>query len=280
MKKRRCLSQEEWIFYTIIALLVICAVITVIKYFWEIFLYILAISVIIISVVIIAKYIVDSKENNSKIVQEEHFKKAPEESSNASKEHKQELPGNDNSYSFVPTKRPENASDPKAQTIHQAKTSEEYETRYKFAKELPAQNINYRKKPLLTNHEYKFYCALAPIAKKYGFCVLSKIRIADLVEPTAHFYKERSNYFHYFGKIKAKHIDFALCNPENLEVLLLIELDDRTHETEKGRKRDEFVEAVYRDTGYRLLRVYDPWSLEQKIREALDIIEEYKIKTS
>ena len=155
----------------------------------------------------------------------------------------------------------------------------EYETYYKFADDLTSPNNNYRKKPLLTDHEYKFYCALTPIAKKYGFCILSKIRIADLVEPTAHVYKERSDYYHYFGKIKAKHIDFALCDPANLEVKLLIELDDWTHETAKGRERDEFVESVYEDTGYRLLRVTNNWQLEEKICDILDITEEYKIKT-
>ena len=144
----------------------------------------------------------------------------------------------------------------KEQTSYQSQTPIDWEVRYKVAEDLPAQNINYRKKPLLTDHERKFYYSLAPIAKKYDLCILSKIRIADLVEPTAHVYKERSEYFHYFGKIKAKHIDFALCDPEDLEVKLLIELDDWTHGTAKGRERDEFVEEVYRDTGYRLLRVY------------------------
>lgn len=154
-----------------------------------------------------------------------------------------------------------------------------WEIKYKFASDLEAINVNYQKKPLLTDHERNFYYTLAPIAKKYDLCVLSKIRIADLVEPTAHAYKERSEYFHYFGKIKAKHIDFALCDPKDLSVKLLIELDDWTHGTTKGKERDEFVESVYADTGYRLLRVYDPWSLEKKIREALGITEEYKIKT-
>ena len=146
------------------------------------------------------------------------------------------------------------------------------------ASETSAPNINYRKKSLLTNHERTFYYSLAPIAKKYNLCVLSKIRIADLVEPTAHAYKERSDYFHFFGKIKAKHIDFALCDPADLEVKLLIELDDWTHGTAKGRERDEFVEEVYKDTGYRLLRVYDPRNLETKICEALEIREIFNEK--
>ena len=202
--------------------------------------------------------------------------KRPSESLNTSKQQKKAT-SNSNSYTYVPTKQTQNT--PKEEKTYQAQAPVTWEVRYKVAEDLPAENVNYRRKPLLTDHERKFYYSLAPIAKKYDLCVLSKIRIADLVEPTAHAYRERSEYFHYFGKIKAKHIDFALCDPADLEVKLLIELDDWTHGTAKGRERDEVVEEVYRDTGYRLLRVYDPWSLEQKIREALDITEEYKIKT-
>ena len=157
-------------------------------------------------------------------------------------------------------------------------TSTEIEINYKISDDLEGINLNSQKKPLLTDNEYNFYRYLAPIADKYGFCILSKVRIADLVEPTANIYKERSEYFHHFGKIKSKHIDFVLCDPNNLNVKLLIELDDKSHETTHGIERDKLVEEVYADAGYRLLRVYTPKLLEEKICRALDIKEEYKIK--
>lgn len=157
-------------------------------------------------------------------------------------------------------------------------TSIEYEIRYKMSDDLEGINLNYKKKPLLTDNEYNFYRYLAPIAHKYGFCILSKVRIADLVEPTASINKERSEYFHHFGKIKSKHIDFALCDPKNLNVKLLIELDDKSHKTAHGKERDQLVEEVYADAGHRLIRVYTPTLLEEKICRALDITEEYIIK--
>lgn len=132
----------------------------------------------------------------------------------------------------------------------------------------------YEARPLLTDHEMNFYRALKPIADNLGLSIISKVRMADLVKPTANYYRERSEYMSYFGKIKSKHVDFVLCDPDTLKVKLLIELDDRSHDTNRVINRDEFVENVYRDTGYKLLRTYTNWDLEKKIRDALGITDD------
>ena len=256
MKKNRGVSRELRYIYAFAILMAVVIVYSIIEFIIKYIIYILAIGTIIFSVIIIVKYIHSKDDKKKDASQKEISLKIHQET-----HEENDSSGEEQNKTYIPN------------------IPNEQEVSYKFAEDLPAQNVNYRKKPLLTDHERKFYYSLAPIAKKYDLCVLSKIRIADLVEPTAHEYKERSDYFHHFGKIKAKHIDFALCDPENMEVKLLIELDDRTHETAKGRERDEFVEEVYKDTGYRLLRVYNTWSLETKIREVLGITEEYKIKT-
>lgn len=126
----------------------------------------------------------------------------------------------------------------------------------------------YQRKYLLTKHEWLFYKELKPIADKLGFVVLSKIRMADLVEPIA---GNNSEYYRAFSKVKAKHIDFVLCRPENLYVELLIELDDSTHYA--GNARDAFVEKVYAQTGYKLFRTRTSENLEAGIIQALgDIV--------
>ena len=60
-----------------------------------------------------------------------------------------------------------------------------------------------------------------------------------------------------------------LAKPENLYVMLLIELDDASHEKESVKQRDAFVERLYKDTGYALLRVRNALGLEEKILSAL-----------
>ena len=101
------------------------------------------------------------------------------------------------------------------------------------------ERLPYRKKYLLTKNEYWFYKNLKEIADKYGYAILAKIRFADLVEVNDE--AGKSEYMKYFGKIKAKHIDFILCKKENLYPELLIELNDNSHKKEDRIKRDEFV---------------------------------------
>lgn len=132
--------------------------------------------------------------------------------------------------------------------------------------------LPYRKKFLLTKNEWYFYKNLKPVADELGYTVLAKIRMADLVEVSV---KEQKDYLKYFNKINKKHIDFALAKPENLQIELLIELDDNSHES-KQKDRDAFVEAVYSKTGYKILRTKGTADLKEKISEILKPAEEVK----
>ena len=97
--------------------------------------------------------------------------------------------------------------------------------------------LPYRKKLLLT--------------KRYG--IIAKVRLADLIEVDTDKTKE---FGRFFPKISSKHIDFALINPDNMEVLFLIELDDRSHDLPARKERDDFVNKVCEKTGYHLIRTY------------------------
>lgn len=128
-------------------------------------------------------------------------------------------------------------------------------------------DVTYRKKNVLTNNEMLFYKNLKNIAKYLNLIVLVKVRLADLIDVAK--YKNNKEYYTYFGKIKSKHIDFALANPEDLEIRLIIELDDYTHNFKKNRENDEFKNNVLKETGYKLLRVYNADNLEKKINRIL-----------
>ena len=127
------------------------------------------------------------------------------------------------------------------------------------------EKMPYKKKLLLTKNEWSFYKVLKPAAEELGYTVLAKIRIADLVEVTS---SDRSEWQKYFNKINKKHIDFALAKPENLQIVLLIELDDNSH-NEAQKQRDEFIEALYKQTGYKLLRTKGTGNLKEAIEAAL-----------
>lgn len=127
------------------------------------------------------------------------------------------------------------------------------------------ETLPYKKKLLLTKNEWSFYKSLKPIADELGYSILAKIRVADLVEVTS---KDRSEWQKYFNKINKKHIDFVLAKPENLQIILLIELDDNSH-NEKQKQRDEFIDMLYIQTDYKLLRVRGTGELKEKIINAI-----------
>ncbi len=127
--------------------------------------------------------------------------------------------------------------------------------------------LPYKKKLLLTKNEWAFYKGLKPVADELGYSVLAKIRVADLVEVNV---KDNNDFMKYYNKINKKHIDFVLAKPENLQIELLIELDDGSHDS-KQKSRDEFVDALYKQTGYKLLRVRGAGGIKEKIEELLNI---------
>ena len=131
------------------------------------------------------------------------------------------------------------------------------------------ERLPYRKKYLLTKNEYGFYKNLKEIADKYGYAILAKIRFADLVEVNSE--AGKSEYMKYFGKIKAKHIDFILCKKENLYPELLIELNDNSHKKEDRIKRDEFVKKIADKVGYKMIFVNGTGDLEDIVTKALEI---------
>lgn len=129
----------------------------------------------------------------------------------------------------------------------------------------PTDAFPYKKKLLLTKNEWYFYKNLKPVADELGYSVLAKIKLSDLVFVDI---DDKHEYFKYLGKINQKHVDFALAKPENLQIVLLIELDDNSH-TQQQVERDTFVERLYATTGYKLLRVKGHMNIKEKIQDIL-----------
>ncbi|HRU96543.1 MAG TPA: DUF2726 domain-containing protein [Ruminococcus sp.] len=107
--------------------------------------------------------------------------------------------------------------------------------------------------PILTDREFEFYERLRPVAEEFGLQIFTKIRLADLIVPKPK--AENPFWMECFNKIRSKHIDFALAD-ENAAIVMLIELDDSTHNRPDRVERDDFVNAVLENTGYILIRTY------------------------
>ncbi len=116
----------------------------------------------------------------------------------------------------------------------------------------PREKFPYVERELFSKREEAFYRTLAAVAQKHGWLLLVKLRLADVLAVAP----KTENYMSYFNKIKAKHTDFVLYDPETLEVLCGVELDDPSHEREDRKERDLFVDRAYMAAGIPLVHVW------------------------
>ena len=107
----------------------------------------------------------------------------------------------------------------------------------------------FHSKYLLTKNEYYFYNKLKTVTEPLNLQILAKIRLADLIE-----INDGKEWWALFGKIKSKHIDFAIS--DNMRIVALIELDDYSHQRSDRQKRDEFVNNALSIAGYNVIRTY------------------------
>jgi hypothetical protein len=120
-----------------------------------------------------------------------------------------------------------------------------------------------RAKRLLSEGERAFWYPLFKACEgKYRiFC---KVRLADVVVTPA----GSSRY--WFRTIRGYHVDFVLCDPQTTAPLLVVELDDRSHESTRARERDAFKQSVLATAKLPLYRVacqqaYDPIELARAV---------------
>ena len=102
---------------------------------------------------------------------------------------------------------------------------------------------------LLTPGERPFYAALRTVVPP-GMMLCFKVRLCDLIDCAADARRRG-----YWAKIAQKHLDFVLADADTTEILLAIELDDRSHERAERRQRDAFLDEALTVAGIPLLRV-------------------------
>jgi hypothetical protein len=131
--------------------------------------------------------------------------------------------------------------------------------------------LPYRRKDyLLTVAERKFYDVLIRVVEENNWVLFSKVRLEDLLWIPAN----TENRFGLRNRIKSRHIDFVICDKENIRPLIAIELDDSSHKREDRIDRDEKVGHILKDAGLPLLHVigtgfYDRKLLVDQIRSSM-----------
>lgn len=142
----------------------------------------------------------------------------------------------------------------------------------------PKEAFPYRLKgPLFTVAERSFYGVLT-LACADKAIVFGKVRIADILEPEAKLNK--SQWQTAFNKISRKHFDYVVCEPKDLSILAVIELDDQSHNSKKQKERDALVEGACLKAGLVLHRFkasnnYSVANIQQQIFPGLAVSNDY-----
>jgi very-short-patch-repair endonuclease len=103
-----------------------------------------------------------------------------------------------------------------------------------------------KRKPLLTENEKAFFLRLQRALP--GFHVFPQVSFAAFLAVDGRLLQREG--WAVRAKFNRKIVDFVVCTRGTLEVVALVELDDRTHSAGANRKRDEMTQAA----GYRTFR--------------------------
>ena len=105
------------------------------------------------------------------------------------------------------------------------------------------------------------------VSDKYR--VFGKVRVADIITPAKGM--NRKNWQIAFNKISAKHFDYVLCSKDKLEVIAVIELDDKSHNSKKAQRRDSLLENACNSAELELIRFKAKSSYQvQAVREQIE----------
>jgi len=108
----------------------------------------------------------------------------------------------------------------------------------------------YEGKPLLTRNELDFYRTLRQAFADYDVEIFPQVAMNAFIKPARG--ESGKRYSAARGTFAQKHVDFLVCDADTLEILVIIELDDRMHSASRDAARD----AITRAAGYTTLRFH------------------------
>ena len=111
----------------------------------------------------------------------------------------------------------------------------------------------YTKKPLLTEIEKKFLIAIQKGAGE-NYTVQPQVNLATIIQKQGEFKYQNELY---------RNIDFGIFN-ENYECVLLIEINDETHNEPNRKKRDIKVKEICKSAEIPLITFYTKYGVNQK----------------
>ena len=108
---------------------------------------------------------------------------------------------------------------------------------------------SYKRKPyFFTRSENDFFGLLQRTLEGRNVVVFPKVRVADVVETT-------NGGLAGFNRISQKHVDYLVVSLPNFQPLMAIELDGKSHGSERQQKGDAVKDQSFKSAGLPLVRV-------------------------
>jgi len=103
-------------------------------------------------------------------------------------------------------------------------------------------DAQYEKNKVLFTPAERSFLGVLNQAIENNAVIFGKVRVADIIKPIGGL--PRNKWQSLFNKISTKHFDFVICDKDNLSVLCVIELDDKSHNSKSRQKRDAFLKSA------------------------------------
>lgn len=129
--------------------------------------------------------------------------------------------------------------------------------------------VTYHKRDYLTSCEFEFYQKLIQIEKRGDYKVIPQVNLASIIH--------KSSNVRYNTEL-FRNIDFGIFN-SRFELLLLIELNDATHNQNERQKRDQKVKSICQSAHIPILFFYTKYPNEESyiIQRVLNTLENKEI---
>jgi len=102
--------------------------------------------------------------------------------------------------------------------------------------------LPYKKRDdFLSFSELSFYCALKTFVENKA-TICPKVAIKEVIFVDNSIKEGRRKFSNW---ISQKHVDFVLCHASTMQVICAVELDDKSHNKENRKQRDELVDQVF-----------------------------------
>ena len=127
-------------------------------------------------------------------------------------------------------------------------------------------NITYSKKQLMTKYERYFYDVLIELKDELNIEVMPQVNLGTIVN-------KKSN--NRWQNELFRNIDFGIFTREYEELLLLIEINDKTHNNYNRKYRDMKVDNIVNNAGIKLIKFYSNYPnkrdyIKNRIREEIN----------